>query len=43
MAHPDLTKPYILYTDACDLAIGGILCQEDDNGIERPIQYLSAQ
>lgn len=43
MAHPDLNKPYILYTDACDYAIGGILCQEDDEGIERPIQYVSAQ
>ena len=43
MAHPDTSKPYILYTDACDHAIGGILCQEDDDGIERPIQYLSAQ
>ena len=43
MAHPDPSKPYILYTDACDHAIGGILCQEDENGIERPIQYLSAQ
>lgn len=42
MAHPDLSKPYILYTDACDYAIGGILCQEDDDGIERPIQYISA-
>ena len=43
MAHPDLNSPYILYTDACDYAIGGILCQEDENGIERPIQYVSAQ
>ena len=43
MAHPDPKKDYILYTDACDYAIGGILCQEDDNGIERPIQYISAQ
>ena len=43
MAHPNTNKPYILYTDACDYAIGGILCQEDDNGIERPVQYLSAQ
>ena len=43
MAHPDPSKPYILYTDACDYAIGGILCQEDENGIERPIQYISAQ
>ena len=43
MAHPNSQKPYILYTDACDYAIGGILCQEDEEGIERPIQYVSAQ
>ena len=43
MAYPQLDKPYKLYTDACDYAIGGILCQEDDHGIERPIQYISKQ
>ena len=43
MAHPNPQRGYILYTDACDYAIGGILVQEDDDGIERPIQYLSAQ
>ncbi|RUM47864.1 MAG: hypothetical protein DSY80_00495, partial [Desulfocapsa sp.] len=43
MAHPNPNKPYIVYTDACDYAIGGILCQEDDDGLERPIQYISAQ
>lgn len=43
MAHPQTDKPYLLYTDACDYAIGGILCQTDDQGIERPIVYLSKQ
>ena len=43
MAHLNPHKTYIRYTDACDYAIGGILCQEDDNGLERPIQYISAQ
>ena len=43
MAYPDLNRPYILYTDACDYAIGAILCQEDNKGLERPIQYVSAQ
>ena len=33
MAHPQVDKPYILYTDACDYAIGAILTQEDDSGI----------
>ncbi len=43
MAYPNTSKPYILYTDACDYAVGAILCQEDDEGVERPIQYLSQQ
>lgn len=43
IAHPRVNDPYILYTDACDYALGGILCQRDENGIERPIQYVSAK
>ena len=43
MAFPNPSQPYILYTDASDKAIGGILCQEDPDGIERPIQYVSAK
>ena len=43
MAHPNTQKPYKLYTDACEYAVGAILVQEDDEGIERPIQYLSKQ
>ena len=43
MAHPDTQKPYLLYTDACDYAIGAILCQTDEHGTERPVVYLSKQ
>ena len=43
MAHPKVNDPYILYTDACGYALGGILCQLDEQGLERPIQYLSAK
>ncbi len=43
MAYPNTSQPYILYTDASEFAIGAILCQEDDEGVERPIQYLSQQ
>ena len=43
MAYPDTSKPYILYTDASDYAVGAILCQEDEEGYERPIQYISQQ
>ena len=43
MAHPNPDKKYKLYTDACDYAVGAILCQEDESGVERPIQYVSKQ
>ena len=43
MAYPQLGRPYKLYTDACDYAVGAILVQEDEQGVERPIQYLSKQ
>ena len=39
MAYPN-TKPYKLYTDASNYAVGGIL---ETDGIERPIQYISKQ
>ena len=41
MAHPDPNKAYKLFTDASGYALGGILVQVDDDGIERPIQYVS--
>jgi hypothetical protein len=43
MAHPDVGKPYSLYVDACDYAVGGVLVQRDESGVERPIQYISHQ
>ena len=41
MAAPQTDKPYKLFTDACDYAIGAILVQEDNAGLERVIQYIS--
>ena len=41
MAAPHTDQPYKLYTDACDYAVGGILVQVDENGVERVIQYVS--
>ena len=41
MAPPVLNKEYKLYTDACDYAIGGILVEDSDDGVERVIQYIS--
>ena len=34
-------KSYILKVDACDYGIGGVLCQEDDQGQERPVAFFS--
>ena len=42
LAFPDPTKPYILYTDASENCIVGLLAQECPDG-ERPLQYLSHQ
>ncbi|OBZ80715.1 Retrovirus-related Pol polyprotein from transposon 17.6, partial [Choanephora cucurbitarum] len=38
---PDPKKPYRLYTDASDIAIGACLAQLDDNDEERPICFMS--
>jgi hypothetical protein len=43
MAFPRTNHPYMLYTDASDFACGAILCQYDDTGLERVIQYVSHQ
>lgn len=37
---PDMTKPFTLCTDASTKGIGGVLCQTDTNGNERPIGYF---
>ena len=42
LGYPDLNRPYSLYTDASDYAIGGILTQDFEEG-ERVIQYVSHQ
>lgn len=41
LAYPNLQQPYKLYTDASSYAIGGILTQTDDQGIEKIVQYVS--
>ena len=41
MSPPDTTRPYKLYTDACNYAVGAILVQVDDKGVEKVIQYVS--
>lgn len=43
LAHPNYTKPFILYTDACIDGFGAILSQIGEDGKEHPICYISRQ
>ena len=42
LAYPDPSKPYKLFTDASDYAVGAILVQTDQKGVDRVIQYVSS-
>jgi hypothetical protein len=37
----DFDKPFVLYVDASDVAVGSVLMQYDDNKILRPVCYFS--
>jgi len=41
LAHPDLSKPFILETDASGVGIGGVLSQIGEDGKEHPIAFYS--
>ncbi|XP_026459312.1 uncharacterized protein LOC113359972 [Papaver somniferum] len=41
MKYPVQGRPLILFTASSDVAIGALLSQEDEEGIERPIYYFS--
>ena len=41
LACPDSTKPFILYTDASNLATGAVLLQPDNDSNPRPLAFLS--
>ncbi len=44
VAFPDVNKPYNLFTDACDYAMGAVLTQTDPKtGKEKAIYYISHQ
>ena len=36
---PEVDKPFIVQTDACDLGIGAVLSQLDEDGEEHPVAY----
>lgn len=43
LIHPDMTKPFILETDASMSAIGAVLKQKDDCDAERPVAFYSSK
>ena len=40
LAHPDLNKQFIVQTDASKIAVGTVILQNNDNGVERPIFFF---
>ncbi|XP_078246217.1 uncharacterized protein LOC144588073 [Pogona vitticeps] len=38
---PDFDREFIIYTDASGSGVGAVLCQEDENGDQHPVSYLS--
>jgi len=41
LVHPNYEKPFIVQCDASINGVGALLAQCDENGIERPIAYMS--
>nr|XP_054765774.1 putative aminopeptidase W07G4.4 [Lytechinus pictus] len=41
LAAPNFTKPFRVAIDACDVGVGAVLLQEDEEGIEKPVCYFS--
>lgn len=41
LVHPNYTKPFILQCDASTYGVGAVLAQEDEEGVEKPISFMS--
>ena len=41
LAFPKLGESFVVEVDASDVAVGGVLLQEDERGIEHPVAYFS--
>ena len=40
---PDFSQLFKLFIDASDIGVGGVLLQEDDDGIDHPVCYFSCK
>jgi hypothetical protein len=43
LRHADMTKPFVLETDASQFAMGGVLSQRDESGKLLPVAFYSSQ
>jgi hypothetical protein len=41
LSAPDFNKSFKLSVDASDIGVGGVLLQEDADGIDHPVCYFS--
>ena len=41
LAHPDFVQPFVLYTDASNIAVVAIMLQRDSRNIERSVSFFS--
>ena len=41
LSAPDFNKSFKLFIDASDITLGGVLLQEDNQGIDHPVCYFS--
>ena len=41
LSHPNSTSPFILENDASNFAVGAVLLQADEKGVEKPVCYFS--
>lgn len=41
LKYPNFSKPFTIHTDASNFAIGAVLTQKDEKGLEHPVVYAS--
>ena len=41
LVHPDVGRPFVLQTDASNIAVGAVLLQKQEDGSEKPVGYFS--